>query len=288
MSFLSSTLPADNAATRRAIYAGTVFRLPPTPASSCLVEEVLGLVETELGESGPAREAQFRLGDEEFFRRVGTLRKILYTQPRFHQAVREVVASCGFDAGRTAFDPIRLRVVTHRGFENPKAAPVYYAHRDTWYANPQAQITWWVPLHDVTEEETFVFYPDYFDRPVSNNSCEFDYDRWMRGGWSLKIGWQSPGAGTAALYPGLVSGFDPGEALTFACRAGEVVLFAGAHFHQTRSNTSGRTRFSLDFRTVDLDDHARGLGVPNVDNRSTGSALRDYVHPAGDGAWGPR
>src|SRR5262249_54764849 len=159
----------------------------------------------------------------------GRLRKTLYTEPPFHQALRDVVASVGFDPRRTAFDPIRLRVVTHRGFENPRAAPVYYAHRDTWYANPQAQITWWIPLHDVGEEETFVFYPDFFERPVSNNSCEFDYDRWMQNGWSLKIGWQSASAGSTALYPGLTGVNDPGRVLTFGCRAAEIVLFAGAH-----------------------------------------------------------
>jgi hypothetical protein len=51
----------------------------------------------------------------------------------------------------------------------------------------------------------------------------------------------------------------------------------GAHFHQTRKNATGRTRFSLDFRTVDLADHEAGVGAPNVDNRSTGSTVRDYV-----------
>jgi hypothetical protein len=281
MNFLCSAPPADNAELRRRIYQGAVYRLPATPVSMRLVEDVLSLAHEELGADGPVREAQFRLSDEEFFRRAGRLRSILYTEPRCHEAVRRLLAVYGFDPGRTAFDPIRLRIVTHRGFENPKAAPVYYAHRDTWYANPQAQITWWIPLHDVGEEETFAFYPDYFDRLVSNNSEEFDYDRWMQGGWSLKIGWQDPTAGSTALYPGQVGGVDLSSVRTFAARAGEVILFAGAHFHQTRPNTTGRTRFSLDFRTANLDDHAQGLGAPNVDNRSTGSALRDYVQPAG-------
>src|SRR2546421_9567588 len=47
-----------------------------------------------------------------------------YTTLFRSQAVRDLVAECGFDAARTAFDPIRLRVVMHRGHENPKAAPV--------------------------------------------------------------------------------------------------------------------------------------------------------------------
>jgi ectoine hydroxylase-related dioxygenase (phytanoyl-CoA dioxygenase family) len=174
---------------------------------------------------------------------------------------------------------MRLRVVPHRGFENPRAAPIYYAHRDTWYAHSQAEITWWVPLHDVTQEETFVFYPDYFAVPVGNNSEEFDHDQWVAQGTSLKIGWQNREAGRTYLYPGQVGELNPGREWALSARAGEVVLFSGAHFHQTRQNTTGRTRFSLDFRTVHLDDHNAGIGAPNVDNRSRGSAVRDYVQP---------
>jgi len=279
MTLIRTDPPADNAEVRRALYAGTVFRLAPTPTSTRLVAEALALLEAELADVGPIREAQFRLSNDEFFRRMGRLRKKLYTEPRYHQAVRDLVTECGFDARRTAFDPIRLRVVMHRGHENPRAAPVYYAHRDTWYANPQAQITWWVPLHDLAEAETFLFYPDYFAAPVPNNSEEFDYDDWMRNGSDLKIGWQDPDAGTTANYPGFGGGARPERVVSFACRAAEVVLFAGAHFHQTRHNETGRTRFSLDVRTVHLDDRARGVGAPNVDNRSTGSAARDYVQP---------
>ena len=62
-------------------------------------------------------------------------------------------------------------------------------------------------------------------------------------------------------------------------RRAETLLFSGSHFHRTLPQATGRARFSLDFRAVDLDDHARGAGAPNVDNRSRGSALVDYTMP---------
>jgi len=43
-----------------------------------LVTDVLALLERELGNNGPLREAQFRLSDEDFFRSIGRLRKVLY------------------------------------------------------------------------------------------------------------------------------------------------------------------------------------------------------------------
>jgi hypothetical protein len=275
MTAFRADAPAAEVEFRHALYAGTIFRLRANDATWRLVGEVNGLLESELGPN--PREAQFRLTDAEFFERVGRLRKAIYTEPRFHRAAGEVVRSLGFDPARLAFDPIRLRVVSHRGFENPAAAPIYYAHRDTWYAHSQAEVTWWVPLHDATADETFVFYPDWFDRPVPNNSEAFDYDAWTRHGAGPRIGWQNPEHGKSHTYPGQVGSFDPGRTVGFDAKAGDLVLFAGAHFHQTRKNATGRTRFSLDFRTVDLADHEAGVGAPNADNRSTGSAVRDYI-----------
>jgi hypothetical protein len=275
MSIFRTDAPPTEAEIRGALYSGAIFRLPANPATLRVAAGVNKVIVAELGPD--PRSAQFRMTDAEFFERVGRLRKAIYTEPRFHAVVGEIVRGLGFDPARLAFDPIRLRVVSHKGYENPAAAPIYYAHRDTWYAHSQAEVTWWVPLHDVAEEETFVFYPDWFDRPVPNNSEAFDHGAWTKHGASLRIGWQNPDHGTAHAYPGQVGGFDPGRTAGFAAKAGELVLFAGAHFHQTRRNTTGRTRFSLDFRTVDLADHENGIGAPNADNRSTGSAVRDYV-----------
>ncbi len=69
----------------------------------------------------------------------------------------------------------------------------------------------------------------------------------------------------------------------FSCKRAENLLFSGAHFHATRPQTEDTTRFSLDFRVVHLDDVRARRGAPNVDNRSTGSALDDYVMPEEDG-----
>jgi hypothetical protein len=274
---LRTTAPAGSEDFRQALYQGDVFHLAATPASERLVAEARTCLEQEFGDEEAFREAHLHFSDAELFERVGRLRKTLFEAPAFYDHVAAVVAGCGLDLCRIAFDPIRLRAITHRGFENPKAAPVYFAHRDTWYARSQAEITWWIPLHDVTEDETFEFYPDWFARPVSNSSAAFDYEAWTRHGTALRIGWQNPSHSSVHSYPGSVADFDPGRVLSIAARRAEVLVFAGAHFHRTRKNCTGRTRFSIDFRTVDLDDHQQGRGAPNVDNRSTGSALRDCI-----------
>jgi len=57
--------------------------------------------------------------------------------------------------------------------------------------------------------------------------------------------------------------------------AGGIVLFSGNHLHSTVPNTSGRTRFSADFRVVHIDDVVARREAPNIDSEYTGITLRD-------------
>jgi hypothetical protein len=58
---------------------------------------------------------------------------------------------------------------------------------------------------------------------------------------------------------------------------GSVILFCGAQMHSTVPNTSGVCRYSIDFRTVNLDDAVNHRGAANVDSASTGTTMRDYL-----------
>ena len=275
---LCQQLPSDNELARRAIYTGTIYQSVPTAASLHLVEKTLELLEAELGVRD-VRYAKNELSGDEFFESIGRARKVLFMDSHFHTEVRSVIGELGFDPAEIAFDPLRLRVVNHRGHEDPRAAPVYYPHRDTWYAHSQSIIAWWIPLADLVAEETFEFYPNYLDVPVENGSGQFTYKAWVKDGWDLKVGWQNKDAGLTAEYPAARVCPTIGSGVGFCCKRGENVLFSGAHFHRTLPQATGRTRFSLDFRIVHLGDHTKGLGAPNVDNRSRGSALVDYVQP---------
>lgn len=269
-------LPDDNRAARDSLYSGDLYLLAANDATRQLVAEVWAEIEQEMRDLPDPRTAQFQLSDEEYFARIGRLRKRIYTSSRFHESVARILEHHGFVAEEQAFDPIRLRVVAHEGHRLPAAAPIYYGHRDTWYSNPQAMITWWIPLHDVCAEETFVFFPDEFARAVRNDSEIFEFDEWVRVDQKKRIGWQDASTGTTARYPQLEE-TPQGRVIPVACRAGDLLLFSGQHLHRTHPQATGRTRFSLDFRSVHLRDHAEGRAAPNVDNRSRGSSLRQFV-----------
>ena len=277
---LRSERPEGPNALRSALYRGDIFLLAPTEASRRAVAAACDLIAHELSVSD-IRLAHRELDELTFFERIGRVRRTMFCDPAWHRMVEGVVTGLGFESGPFAFDPIRLRVVADGGHENPRARSVYYPHRDTWYAHPAAVVTWWIPLHDLGAPETFWFYPDAFERPIDNDSEIFDYGDWVRDGWELKIGWQKRDAGLTARYPGVVGEPSPGPAMAFSCGHGDNLLFSGAHFHQTRPQSLGRTRYSLDFRVVSLADDEAGQGAPNVDNRSRGSALVDYTRSSG-------
>jgi len=58
---------------------------------------------------------------------------------------------------------------------------------------------------------------------------------------------------------------------------GGIILFSAAQMHSTVPNTSGRARYSIDFRTVNLADLRAGLAAPNFDSHPVGTSLRDFV-----------
>jgi hypothetical protein len=54
-------------------------------------------------------------------------------------------------------------------------------------------------------------------------------------------------------------------------------MFSGAQMHSSVPNNSGKTRFSIDFRVVNLDDVAGRKGAPHIDEECTGTTMRDYL-----------
>lgn len=270
--------PQQQMHVRSGIYQGKLFKKSATSASTKAVDDSLNLLEDELGTTD-VRHAWQHMNGDDFFDAIGRIRKLLFLERRYHRNVVEVIAGMGLNPEEVAFEPFRLRVVQHLGHQNPRAAAVYYPHRDTWYAHPQSLMVGWLPLHDLSSDETFEVYPDWWDREVPNDSEIFDYAQWVRDGWQLKIGWQHKQSGVSTRYPGTTESVEFGERVRFDCKAADNVLFSGGHFHKTREQANGKSRFSLDFRMVHLGDLKAERGAPKVDTRCKGSAVVDYLHP---------
>lgn len=266
------------------LYRGEVFTLPESDAARELRDAAWGLVRDAFADIEDPRLAHERLPNDEMFARVKDLRRTFYCAGEWRRRMERVVEARGFPLGRAAFDPLRLRLVASGGHRIPAAAPLYGVHRDVWYAHPPCLVTWWLPLHGVGPDDAFAFYPDAFGVPAPNDSEIFDYGQWVKDGPDLKIGWQHIEDGERAPFPALrPDRGDPGALMerreVVALPEPAELVFSGAHLHGTLPQSTGQTRFSLDFRFVPLDDLEEGRGAPVVDDRSRGSAVADYHRP---------
>lgn len=206
---------------------------------------------------------------------ITELRRQFQQDSALRQAYAELLTALGFDLQACAVDVPRLRAVIPGAEHNPAAQPAYFAHRDTWYANPAAQLNLWLPLADYPPQQTFVFWPELFKTPVENDSEAFDYHSWKQ-----RVGFQAA-QHQNALYPRALQAPEQ-PATGFACQAGQVLLFAAAHLHQTLPNPGPQIRYSLDLRLVDLLWQQQGQAAPDPDNGAQGSTLREYTYL---GAW---
>lgn len=266
--------PADNTELREKIYASHIFKAAPTLSSLAVIDYIKEAIAKETGL--PLETAHKRHTGKDLSEKLRSLRLALIEDIECQSYVRSLMADFGFAAENNAFDFIRLRGVMPNGHLNPALERAYSLHRDTWYANPQCQVNWWIALQDTPAERTFSFYPAFFDKKVENTSGAFDYDTWMN-----TVGWQGTRKQQNVSYPHTLEILPAAERKGFSCRAGEVLLFSAAHLHQTNPNSTDLCRFSIDFRTAHLDDHYNFKGAPNADNGSSPDVLKDYILPAG-------
>ena len=150
----------------------------------------------------------------------------------------------------------------------------FHPHRDTWFSAPQAQLNWWLPVYAIESENSMAFHPRYFSEPLKNSSADYDYDEWNR------TGRQQAATQVKAETRKQPSPEEPVELdpqIRVVTPVGGALIFSAAHLHSTVPNTTGRTRFSIDFRTVNLDDLVERRGAPNVDSACTGTTLRDFM-----------
>ncbi|HUG71258.1 MAG TPA: hypothetical protein VMM76_26140, partial [Pirellulaceae bacterium] len=172
------------------------------------------------------------------------------------------------------FDVPRLRTVTAQGYLTSGLGYAFQPHRDTWYSPPMCQLNWWLPIYDIEPENAMAFHPCYWDQPVENSSAEFSYQDWQVNGRpqaATQIGRDTRQQAAAQQR------LDLNSQLRVVCPPGGLIIFSAAHLHSTVPNTSNRARFSIDFRTVHLDEVAENSGALNLDSACRGTTIRDYL-----------
>ncbi|GAB2509204.1 phytanoyl-CoA dioxygenase family protein [Nocardia heshunensis] len=260
---------------RELLYGGAVCVYPADQTSTALTDFARDLITEAFGDLDP-QTAQHELPVARMVEILAELKPRFIHHPRSKQLVAELMKSRGCDEN-TYFDVPRLRTSTSDGYLTTGISYVFHAHRDTWYSAPFNQINWWLPIFPVTEHNAMCFHPRYFDAPVRNSSDGYDYDEWNR--TSRFNAATHVGADTRIQPKILDPAADLEPAVTVLPEPGGLMMFSGNQLHSSLPNTSGVTRFSIDFRTVHVGDVAAVRGARNVDSACTGTNLRDFLHP---------
>jgi len=258
------------------LYAGDIFLYRATPSSVALADFAMELI-TEAFTPYEPREAQFHMAVDEWVQRFAPVKPLFIHHARTREIMEKLVRELGCDLEDTYLDVPRLRGVTSHGYLTSGVGYAHHPHRDTWYAAPLCQINWWLPLHELVSEASMSFYHEYFANGVRNGSAEFDYYEWNAVG--RKDAAQHITSDTRK-QPHAEEDLDLTDEVRYVPERAGIIGFSGAQMHETVANTSGRARFSIDFRTVSRADVLGQRGAPNVDSYPTGTSLRDFRNVA--------
>ncbi len=219
------------------------------------------------------RLAQCDMPVQRYVEIVAPLKPHFIHHPKTMERLRPMVAEFGCDLNQTYIDVPRLRMVTHGGYLTSGVGYAHHPHRDIWYSAPLCQLNWWLPIYLIESESSMAFHSRYWSQPVENSSGEFNYYEWNATG--RKNAAQHVKTDTRK-QPHALGFMELQPEIRLVCPPGGIILFSAAQMHSTVPNTSGRARYSIDFRTVHLDDVISKGGAPNIDSASVGTSLRDF------------
>jgi hypothetical protein len=263
----------DDDTRRERLYNGQLFVLPPTESSLALVAHARDMIETAFDGVDPLH-AQYEMPVERYVEICAPLKPQFIHNDTTKRLLKNVVAEHGCDLDQTYVDVPRLRMVTSDGYLTSGVGYAHHPHRDTWYSAPMAQLNWWLPIYPIESESSMAFHPHYWNRPIANGSDEFNYYEWNAVG--RKSAAQHVKTDTRK-QPKPEEPLELQPELRLIPPPGGIVVFSAAHLHSTVPNTSGRARYSIDFRTVNRADLELGRSAPNLDSNCKGTSLRDFV-----------
>jgi len=258
---------------RAGIYRGEFFLYSPNRESLALVEFAREMIREAFDGRDPET-AQFDIPVEAFAALLADLKPRFIHHRESKRLIRDLLLALGCDSMETFFDVPRLRTSTSDDYLTTGIAYAFHPHRDTWYSAPFCQINWWLPVYPITSDNAMAFHPNYWQRSVLNSSERYDYAEWNR--TSRKDAAKHIGTDTRE-QPKPLEPLELQPDLRLLPPPGGTILFSAAQLHSSVPNTSGRTRFSIDFRTVHLQDVRSLSGAANVDSRCTGSTMGDYL-----------
>ena len=260
-------------ARRQELYRGAVFVHSPSPSSLELCRLAQDLIEEAFSPFDPLTVHE-NLSAEKCAEILAVLKPQFIHDLRAKHCIQGLLLEMGHDLSRTYFDVPRLRTTFSGDYLKSGIAYAFHPHRDTWYSAPFCQINWWMPVYELNSENCMALHPHYFERPIKNGSRDYNYHKWNQ--HSRHSAAQHVKSDTR-VQPRPEEEIELNPQIRMVCNVGGIYQFSAAQLHSTVPNTSGATRYSIDFRTVHLEDVLGRFGARNIDSDCTGTTMGDYL-----------
>jgi len=258
---------------RERLFAGELYAYSANAGSAGLCQVARDMSEEAFAPHDPPV-AQDSMTAEDYAKILADLKPRFIHDPRCKTFIADMLGELGCDLERTYFDVPRLRTMAHGEFMKVGLALQFHPHRDTWFSAPFAQLNWWLPVYEIESNNSMAFHPRYFDTPVENSSSIYDYEEWTKTGRQQAA--QQVKEETRK-QPEALEELELEPQVRVVTPVGGALIFSAAQLHSTVPNTTDRTRFSIDFRTVNLDDLLDDRAAPNIDAACTGTTLGDFA-----------
>ena len=258
---------------RSELYRGAIFVHSPGSSALKLCRLAQGMIEEAFRPLDPLKVHE-SLSAEKCAEVLAVLKPKFIHYPLSKQYIQEMLSETGCDLQRTYFDVPRMRTAFPGDYLKSGIAYAFHPHRDTWYSAPFCQINWWMPIYELNNENCMALHPHYFGRPIKNGSHDYNYHKWNLE--SRQNAAQHVKTDTR-VQPRPEEPVELDPQIRLVCDVGGAYQFSAANLHSTVPNTSNVVRYSIDFRTVHLDDVMGKVGAVNVDSACSGTTMGDYL-----------
>ncbi len=277
MSTIRTNPQVDNDALREMLFAGELVVYTDIPAVAELVAHAQHELKSLFRPHDP-QQAHAHFSPSQLAEMLSSWKPRFMRLEKSLRLAKEVLEQIGFNPSTTHYDLLKPRTSYPVGHLTTGIAYAFPWHRDTWYAAARQQINLWFPVWEVRADNAMGFDPAGFGQKVPNNSSGFDYYRRNDERRSLaKVVGKD-----ARSQPGAIDWQVPHEDILLIS-PGQILLFSADQLHRSIPNTSGLSRYSIDYRIVDVTDIEADRGAPALDVACTGTAIRDFKRVSDDG-----
>ena len=254
-------------------FQGDLLIYQNIPAMRELIAYADDLLRDALDGVEPA-EAQHHFSPDEFLLRTTKVQQYFRQSQTPKDYFFKALEQCGVDLSSTFYDHFPMRIVPFDKAYDGARCGVIGHHRDSWGSNIHSQINWWAPLYELEEERTIAIYPDYWQKPVENNTATWSFEDFMKHRAKAK----TERLESYPSAPAPHANIDESGVVKVMLNPGDILSFASTHLHGSVPNTTQSTRFSVEMRSINNNDLAFDRAAPNIDNAGTTPMYQWFRH----------